>query len=136
MNGTYSFVYSGVAGVGFGIFRITNSELVGVDFSGSRYSGQVVEDVVTGEIDLSFSMTVPVGVALVQGTSPQDLPYTKSASVKVPRNFGDGKPFEMQFAPGPVTLMVRQISDDYAPYADGVVINIAPINSRGSAQAA
>ncbi|MGE4048543.1 MAG: hypothetical protein AB7F35_27050 [Acetobacteraceae bacterium] len=132
MNATYGFVYCGVAGVGLGIFRVTGSELVGIDFAGSKYRGTIIEDRKTGEINLSIEMTVPVGVFLVQGTSPQDLPYIKSASVNVPPNFGDGKPFEVFFAPGPVTLMVRQIPDDYAQYADGVAVNIVPSGPQSS----
>ena len=129
MNGTYGFVYCGFLGVGMGVFRVTGSELVGVDFSGAHYKGSVVEDQVTGEIDLSFDMTVPAGVFLVQGTSPQDIPYTKSATVKVPAGFGDGKPFELNFPPAPVTLMVKRIPDEFAPYADGVDVNIRPVTA-------
>jgi hypothetical protein len=129
MDGTYGFVYSGFAGVGMGIFRVTGSTLVGVDMGGSKYRGRVVVDNTTGEIDLSFEMSVPVGVFLVQGTSPQDTPYTKTGAVRVPPIFGDGKPFEVYVAPGPVTMMVKRISDDYSAYADGISVNVQPVGS-------
>jgi hypothetical protein len=126
MNGTYGFVYSSIEGVGVGVFRITGSELVGVYLAGGRYKGRAVADSATGEIDLSFDMTVPAGVFLMQGTSPQDIPYTKNASIRVPADFGDGKPFEVYVAPANVTLMVKRIPDGFAPYADGVTVDIRP----------
>jgi hypothetical protein len=129
MNGTYGFVYCGATGVGVGILRITEEELVGVDFAGAKYKGRVALDGATGEIELSIDMTVPVGVFLVQGTSPQDVPYMKSSSVRVPASFGDGKPFEVHIAPGLVTLMMRRISDDFSTYADGVTVDIRPITA-------
>ena len=66
---TYAFVYSGLTGVGMGIFRLDGEVPVGRDLAGNRYRGTVVRDQSTGEIDLSFEMAVPAGVALVQGNS-------------------------------------------------------------------
>jgi hypothetical protein len=43
--------------------------------------------------------------------------------------FGDGKPFELAFAPGVVTLMVKRIPDEYAAYAHGIDIRIVPITA-------
>src|ERR1700730_16275662 len=71
------------------------SALVGVDLAGGRYRGTVVEDENTGEIELTFDMSVPAGMFLVQGTSPLDVTYSKHATVKTPASFGDGKPFEV-----------------------------------------
>src|SRR5579863_3874974 len=128
MNGTYGFVFSSSAGVGIGVFRINDSVLIGVDLAGARYRGRVTEDATTGEIDLSFDMTVPAGVFLVQGTSPQDIPYTKSASVTVPPDFGDGKPFEVYIAPASANLMVKRIPDEFAGCADGVTVSVTPLS--------
>jgi hypothetical protein len=127
MDGTYGFVYCGHIGVGMGVFTIADSDLVGVDFAGARYRGRVTPDKKTGLVDLSFEMAVPPGISLVQGTSPQELPYTKKASVKVAPNFADGKPFEVYVAPGPVTMMVRRIPDDYAYLAGGFTLTIQPL---------
>jgi hypothetical protein len=71
-------------------------------------------------------MTIPPGVFLVQGVSPQDLTYMKSVSLKLPVDFGNGRPFEVHVAPGPVTMMVKRIPDEYAPFADGVTVDIRP----------
>jgi hypothetical protein len=112
-----------------GIFRVNGTALVGVDMGGAKYRGQVVEDTATGEIDLSFEMTVPADVFLVQGTSPMEVPYTKTGAVKVPPAFGDGKPFEIYFAPGSVTMMVKRIPDEYSAFADGITVSVQPISS-------
>jgi hypothetical protein len=127
MDGTYSFVYRGFVGVGMGLFKVAGGSLVGVDFAGGKYRGTVVVDSGTGEIDLSVQMTVPAGAFLVQGTSAQDLEYTKMVSTKVPPNFNGGKPFDVMIPPGSVTLMVVQIPDDWEPYTAGFRLTIAPI---------
>jgi hypothetical protein len=127
MNGTYGFVYCGFEGVGIGVFRIIGSALVGVDLAGGKYRGHAIKDENTGEIDLSFEMSVPAGVFLVQGTSPQDVPYKKRAAIKVPALFNDGKPFEVYIAPGPVTMMVKRIPDEFSAFADGVTVDIRPL---------
>lgn len=134
MNGTYSFVYSGPTGVGLGIFRITDGKLVGVDLGGVRYRGTAIANP-DGTIQLAIDQTVPSGVFLVQGVSAQDLPYTRSFSVKSPPDFGDGKPFDVLLPPSNVTLMIKRIPDDpWAAYADGVSVNIRPVNVAGAAE--
>ena len=127
MNGTYSFVYSGPTGVGLGIFMITDTKLVGVDLGGVRYRGTAIADP-DGAIQLSIDQTVPPGIFLVQGVSAQDLPYTRSFTVTAPSDFGDGEPFKADTPPSPVWLMVRRLPDDWAAYADGVIVDIRPVS--------
>ena len=127
MNGTYSFVYSGPTGVGLGVFRITDGNLVGVDLSGVRYRGTAIANP-DGTIKLAIDQTVPAGTFLVNGVSSQDIPMTRSLSVEAPSGFGDGEPFKAAIQPSPVTLMVKQIPDDpWATYADGVSVDIRPL---------
>jgi hypothetical protein len=90
MNGTFGFVYSSYAGLGFGVFRVSGSEIVGCDFGGGEYRGQVTEDAATGEFNLFFDMFVPAGMPLVQGVSPQEISYTKPITFTAPPDFGDG----------------------------------------------
>jgi hypothetical protein len=126
MNGTYSFVYSGFDGVGLGVFHLRDSVLVGCDLGGCRYRGVFAKDEATGEIEMSLEQTVRPGVSLVQGTSPQDIPYTKSLSGRLPAEFDNGRPIELLLPPGPVTVMIHRVPDDWAPYAYGVEISITP----------
>jgi len=58
MNGTYGFVYSGVRGVGLGVFTIRNSVFLGSDTGGARYSGHAVQDMATGAVTILFEMFV------------------------------------------------------------------------------
>jgi len=39
IDGTYAFVYSGVNGLGVGIFTVAAEKFEGVDFVGGRYTG-------------------------------------------------------------------------------------------------
>jgi hypothetical protein len=123
MNATYGFAYSGSIGVGAGIFKVTGSDIVGQDYAGVTYRGQVLQDHTTGELDVFFEMTAPPGPP---GASPHDLAVKKGVFVRVPPEFGDGKPFEINMPPGPVTLMVKRVSDELAWMADGFMITIEP----------
>lgn len=126
MNATYGFAYSGSIGVGAGVFKVTASDLVGQDYAGVTYRGQVLQDPTTGELEIFFEMTAPPGLPPAQGTSRLDLAVTKGVFVRVPPEFGDGKPFEINMPPGPVTLMVKRVSDELAWMADGFTITIEP----------
>jgi hypothetical protein len=127
MNGTYGFVYSGARGVGLGIFTIRDSVLVGSDTGGARYSGRVAVDASSGDVTVSFEMYVPAGVLLVQGASEQEMNYTKAnLSLTLPRDFDNGEPIGVYIPPGNVTLMLRQIPDDYAVFTNG--FDIRPLN--------
>jgi hypothetical protein len=129
MSETYSFVYSGSAGVGIGMFSVTDGQLVGTDLEGVSYRGTFLKDEMTGEIDIALDQTVPVGVFLVQGTSAQDLPYIKSISARLPADFDQGKPIEVFLSPGPVILMIRRIPDEWEPYTHGVNVSITPLKT-------
>ena len=126
MDGTYSFVYSGALGVGLGIFTLTGSQVIGCSLAGGRYRGSLTKDAATGEFDIDVEQTVPAGVALVQGTSAQSLPYVKGLSGKLPADFDNGKPIQLFLPPGFVTIMVRRVPDEWAPYARGVNVSITP----------
>ena len=110
-----------------GVFRITNSVLVGVDLAGAKYRGKVLEDESAGGIKIAFEMSVSSGVMLVQGTTALDTPYTKTAEITAPPDFGDGTPFQVYIPPGTITMMVKRIPDDYSAFADGITVNVQPI---------
>jgi len=127
MNGTYQFVYSGATGVGAGIFTVSYGKLVGCDFGGGKYSGSVSEDPATGEIIAKFDLFVPRGLVLVQGTSPLDFDTTKrEVTVRMPPDYGDGKPVDVEVPPGLLTVMVRRAPDEWALYSEGFEVSITP----------
>jgi hypothetical protein len=122
INGTYAFVYCGNTGIGIGIFKVTDTDLVGTDYGGSMYRGTVSESSATGEISVEFTMSVPAGISLVQGASPLDLNTTRRGSFTAPPGFGDGQPFEVYVAPGNVKLMIKQVPDEHSVFVDGFEI--------------
>jgi hypothetical protein len=122
INGTYTFVYCGNVGIGIGIFQVTDSKLVGTDYGGINYRGTALESSETGEIHVEFTMSVPAGVPLVQGTTPLDLNVTRTGSFTAPPGFGDGQPFEVYVAPGNVKLMIKRVPDEYSVFVDGFEI--------------
>jgi hypothetical protein len=58
--------------------------------------------------------------------SAQDINYTKTGlSVTLQSDFDNGEPVTVYIPPGNVTLMIRQIPDDYAAFANG--LDIRPV---------
>jgi hypothetical protein len=106
IDGTYGFVYCGAEDIGIGAFTVTGSSVTGRDFAGGTYVGTATENT-DGTIDLKLSFNVPAGVGLVQGTAPQELPYTKVVEGKYPALFGDGEPVEASMPP--VKIMVKKL---------------------------
>ena len=49
-------------------------------------------------------------MSLVQGTAPQEIPYTKSFDIKFPPLFGDGQPVDASMPP--VKVMVKKLPEN------------------------
>jgi len=124
IDGTYGFVYSGVNGLGVGIFTVLGEKFEGVDFVGGRYSGTVREQH-DGTISISIDFDVKPGMTLVGGTAPQDLPHRRHIEHEMPAGFGNGRSVEIPAPPGSVTVMVKRVPDDYArALSEGVSVSI------------
>jgi hypothetical protein len=125
MNGTFGFVYCGAAGVGIGVFTVSGVTLKGTDASGVHYRGSVVEQA-DGRLLVDMKMTVPVGVCLVQGTSPQEVPHERHFRHVFPAHFGDGEPIRLEGQPGPLNLMIRRVTDEWATAIEGSRFQLGP----------
>jgi hypothetical protein len=125
IEGTYGFVYSGSNGLGVGVFRIDASgKFHGVDYVRGRYTGTAHENA-DGTIAIDIEFDVMPGEMLVQGTSPQEIPYRRHIQQNVPAGFADGEPFRLNSPPGYVTVMVKRVPDEFAiAVTHGVTINI------------
>jgi hypothetical protein len=125
MDGTYGFVYCGANGIGLGVLTVTKGVVRGSDYAGGKYDGTAQENA-DGTIDLTLSFEVRPGVALVQGTSAQDVPHTRQINAHLPPHFGDGEPQEIASPPGTVTVMFKRVSDEFAPAAtEGFTVTTA-----------
>ena len=119
INGTYGFVYCGAADIGIGVFTVQDNVVIGRDYGGASYSGSAVENA-DGTINLKLSFNVPAGVGLVQGTAPQEIPYTKSFEGIYPALFGDGTPVDA--SQPTVKVMVKRLPEtSNLPKALGVL---------------
>jgi hypothetical protein len=126
IQGTYAFVYSGVNGFGIGVFTVVGDKFEGVDYVGGRYSGTAREND-DGSISIAVDFVVRPGMVLVQGTAPQDVPHSRRIEHRMPPGFGDGAAVEIASPPGVVTVMVKQVPDDYArALTEGVTVSIGP----------
>jgi hypothetical protein len=125
IDGTWGFVYCGVNGLGIGVFMVADGKLDGTD-SMIRYTGTVTEDAM-GKITADIVFDVMPGVTMVQGTSPQDIPYRREIHHTFPPNFGDGVPQVVPSPPGTVTLMIKRLPNDWAPAViQGFTLTVNP----------
>src|SRR5580692_1994963 len=113
IEGTYGFVYCGANGLGFGVFTVAGGRLAGVDYVGGKYDGTAKEND-DGSISIAIDFVVRPGAVLVQGTSPQEVPYQRRIEQTLPPSFGDGRPVELHSPPGFITLMIKRVSDEFA----------------------
>lgn len=107
------------------MFTVKDGVLNGSDGGQINYKGTVSVEDVTGNLVVSFGMFVHAGILLVQGTSPLEMDSTRSRTITMPPDFGDGKPVTVELPPGMVTLMVKRIPDDYSQFASGFTITPA-----------
>jgi hypothetical protein len=110
IEGVFAIAYGGNIGLGLAVIKVTDGQVFGHDFVGSKFTGTAVEDDY-GSIDFDVTMEVKPGVWLVQGTGPQELPHSRRLKHRFPRDFGDGKPQYIFLPPGMVTLMVKRVID-------------------------
>lgn len=116
IDGTYAFVYCGVTGVGVGVFTLFEGVLRGSDASGGRYTGSAVEQS-DGRVGMAIEIEIGAGTFLVQGSAPQDIPHRRKVEHMAPPLFGDGAPITVSVSPSSITLMIRRVSDEWAPAA-------------------
>jgi hypothetical protein len=131
LDGTYGFVYCGTDGLGVGVFNVKNGKVVGSDYAGGRYHGTATEDAASREITLDVTFDVTPGTALVQGTAPQEVQYSRQIKQISPPDFGDGAPIKIIAPPGNVTAMVKRIPDEFEPAAfQGFTFHVVPTSPK------
>jgi hypothetical protein len=111
IEGTYGFVYCSGNGFGMGVFTIKGEQFIGVDSGGVNYDGTAKEQK-DGSIALDVKLNVPSELETARNAS-QRPPHTRQFVTTLPPAFGDGKPQEISSVPGNVTVMIRQVRDDF-----------------------
>jgi hypothetical protein len=131
--GGWGFVYCGAVDLGVGAFTADlgigaftideKGNVIGRDYSGVAYSGTPAENQ-DGTITMEFSVTVPAGVHLVQGTTPMVMPLDRKVSQTFPPQFGAGAPIEV--GQPPVRVMIRRVP----PYSALLLwLKVSAVNS-------
>jgi hypothetical protein len=109
IEGTYGFVYCSVNGFGMGVFTIKGEQFIGVDSSGVNYDGTAKEQD-DGSIVVDVKLNVSPELESAQSRASQ---HTRQFLTTLPPAFGDGKPQEISSVPGNITVMIRQVRDDF-----------------------
>jgi hypothetical protein len=112
IEGTYGFVYCSDNGFGMGVFTIKGERFIGVDSGGVNYDGTAKEQK-DGSIALDVNLNVPSELETAQSKASQRPPLTRQFVTTLPPAFGSGKPQEISSVPGNVTVMIKQVRDDF-----------------------
>ena len=124
MSETYGFVFCGFDSVGMGVFTIVDSHLSGRDSGGGCYEGTITVDPGTGEITTVMDVFSPRGFDMAEVFSPAEVdPESGPVTVRFPPRFGNGAPITVHLPPGPVVVIVKRISDEYAELSKGFVLS-------------
>jgi hypothetical protein len=123
VDGVWGFTYVGEVGVGCGVFIVKDGRFHGADTGGVDMEGTIVEDETTGELSISCLFKVPAGSFQVGGGSPMEVDSSHHRDFKLPRRFDELKPIDITFYPGKTLAIFKQIPDENAWLADGVVIS-------------
>jgi hypothetical protein len=92
-----------------GVFTIKGEQFIGVDSSGVNYDGTAKEQE-DGSIVLDVKLNVSPELETAQSRASQ---YNRHFLTTLPSAFGDGKPQGISSVPGNVTVMIRQVRDDF-----------------------
>jgi hypothetical protein len=108
LDGIYSIIFRGRADWGTGMMILQRGVITGADAQGGLYDGSYVE--LGTDLQVDFTITVPPGVTLVQGTPARAEQYTISARTTLPTKALDtGEPVLMELPPGPVNVIFRRL---------------------------
>jgi hypothetical protein len=108
LDGIYSIIFRGRADWGTGMIILQNGVITGADAQGALYDGSYAE--LGTDLRVDFTMTVPPGVTLVQGTPARPEQYMISARTIFPKRALDsGEPVLMDLPPGPVNVIFRRL---------------------------
>jgi hypothetical protein len=124
-DGTYSFLYAGLTGPGFGILSVENGDLIGSDFMNGKYVG-TAKQLPNGGVSVSIRMDIPVGVSLVDGTGAEPMPYSRHLWHEFPPGaFGDGSPQLLRMENNTtIQASVYRIHDRFRPSARGFTVEL------------
>lgn len=110
MNGIYSMVYRGLADWGIALLLLKDGLVCGTDANSVLFDGEY--KIEGGAMQVDLQLTVPPGVALVQGTPAQPTSYQVPISANIPLSrFGTSEPTLVQTGVGPVNILVRKLRD-------------------------
>jgi hypothetical protein len=110
VDGIYSIIFRGAADWGMGLLLLRSGVVTGADNAGVLYDGTYVET--ESAVQFKIKLTVPPGVALVQGTRPQSKPYSLDLNSPVPKMaMNKSLPHLVMTPVGPVNVIFKKLRD-------------------------
>jgi hypothetical protein len=105
-DGIYTITFRGATGWGMGLLLLQYGTVTGADSAGALYDGRFQDE--TDSLVLDVKMTVPPGVALVQGSIPRATPYEVPFRASISKRAIEfSEPTLIDLPPGPVNVIVK-----------------------------
>ena len=108
MDGIYVMYYTGKAGSGHAVFIMKDGVIAGADAIGGVLDG-TYKHVGAGKLDVSVTLTMPIGGSLVTGVTAEGAPLIQQISVTLPENLGNRMPVGIQTPTGPVNVVFKRL---------------------------
>ena len=102
--------YTGAAGHGHSVFVMKDGLIIGADAVGGMLDG-TYEDIGDGNLDVSVTLKVPAGAALVTGVIAAREPLKQQIAAKLPVDFSNGSPIGIQTPTGPINVVFKRLRD-------------------------
>ncbi len=104
VDGIYQITFRGAADWGVGMLILKDKTVTGADVAGVLYDGTYSEQ--GDNISVNLTLTVPPGVTLVQGTSPQPKEYNFDFELSLNKKVIETRePVLVQMPQGPVNVI-------------------------------
>ena len=108
IEGFYSVAFRGQADWGMGVLVLYNGTVAGADVGGVSYDGFYTIE--TSIISIALTLTVPAGIALVQGKQKQPKPYSIKIDMNIhPDQILTAVQLLVQIVYGPVNVIFKKL---------------------------
>lgn len=110
MDGIYSLIFRGLTDWGMAVLVLRHGLVCGADLHAVQIDG--VYSVTAEALTVNVTITVPPGVALVQGTPAQPTTYQFPISASFPLgHIGTSNPTLVNTPVGPLNILLRKLRD-------------------------
>ena len=108
-DGIYAVYFTGIAGVSFAMFILSNGVLAGGDAGGGVYDGEFALSRAGDSWEGAVRFEIPVGHSTITGLSATTEPLRLDVPIKLPMEFSNGQIVRIETQAGPLNVKFVRI---------------------------